>query len=217
MGYTIDSIDPARTAVLVIDMQNDFVAEGAPLEFPDGRRIIPAIERLLEAAREYEMPVIYTAHVHRPDGSDLGPHRDLYPPVAAGEALVDGEVGAEVYPALAPRPGELVIRKHRYSSFYGTDLATVLAGHGIDTLLLTGVTTETCVLSTARGALELNFKTIVVSDGCASCDYPDIGQGAMSAAEMHAAALRIMAFGTADVATVDECLKRVDQQAAVAS
>jgi biuret amidohydrolase len=214
MGYKIESIDPARTAVLVIDMQNDFVAEGAPLEFPEGRQIVPTIQRLLDAARELGMPVVYTAHVHRPDGTDLGRHREIYPLIAAGGALVDGEEGGEIYPELAPHPGEPVIRKHRYSSFYNTDLATVLSGYGVDTLILTGVTTEACVLSTARGALELDYKVIVASDGCASCEHPDIGQGAMAAAEMHAAALRTLAYGTGDVATVDECLSRIEQPVA---
>ncbi len=214
MGYQITSIDPARSAVLVIDMQNDFVAEGAPLEFPDSRPIIPAIERLIEAGREYGMPVIYTAHVHRPDGTDMGLHRDIYPAVAAGEALVDGEPGAEIHPALAPRPDELVILKHRYSSFYGTDLATVLEGHGVDTLIVTGITTEGCVLSTVRGALELGFRTLVVADGCASCDFPDLGYGGMSAADMHLAGLRSMAHTSSDVAGADACLSRIDQRAA---
>ena len=91
-------IDVDRTAVLVIDMQNDFVEEGAPLEFPEGRRVIPAIQRVLDAARSRQMPVVHAAHVHRPGGADQGIHRELYPPVAAGEALVDGERGAEIHP-----------------------------------------------------------------------------------------------------------------------
>jgi len=217
MGYQVASIDPARTAVLVIDMQNDFVAVGAPLEFPDGREIVPAIQRVLNVARENGVRVIYTAHVHRNDGSDMGLHRDLYPPVAAGDALVDGEVGADVYHEIAPMPGELVVKKHRYSAFCGTDLAVVLGGLGIDTLLLTGMTTECCVLSTARGALELGMKTLVVADACASCDYPDLGHGEMSAADMHVAALRIMALTSSDVADADECLTRLQAPVAVAS
>jgi biuret amidohydrolase len=217
MGYRVTSIDAARSAVLVIDMQNDFVAEGAPLEFVDGRRIVPAIQSVIDAGRKRGMPVIYTAHVHRRGGTDLGLHGELYPPVGAGQALVDGETGADIYPELAPRGGELVVKKHRYSAFYGTDLDVILRGYGIDTLLLTGMTTECCVLSTARGALELGYKTLVVADACASCDYPDLGYGAMSSQEMHTAALRIMALTSSDVADLDDVLGRFEAKVLVAS
>ncbi|MFC4950017.1 cysteine hydrolase family protein [Pseudonocardia sp. GCM10023141] len=193
------AIDPRRTALLVIDMQNDFVEEGAPLEFPEGRRILPTLQKVLDAARSHAMPVIYPAHVHRPGGADMGIHRDLYPPVAEGKALVDGERGAEIDPALAPHPGELVIKKHRYNSFYATDLEIVLRGLGVETVVLTGMTTECCVLGTARGALECGFRSVVLSDACASCDYPDLGFGSMAAPEMHRAALRIMSLTSSRV------------------
>ncbi|MFI1094855.1 cysteine hydrolase family protein [Streptomyces sp. NPDC020917] len=199
-------IDVVRTAVLVIDMQNDFVEEGAPLEFPEGRRVIPAIQKLLDAARSRGLAVVYAAHVHRPGGADMGIHRDLYPPVAAGEALVDGERGVEIHPALAPRPGEPVIKKHRYNSFYATDLEIILRGLGVDTVVLTGMTTECCVLGTARGALERGFRSLVVKDACASCDYPDLGAGPMPAAEMHQAALRVMSLTSSRLVGTDEFL-----------
>lgn len=173
--------DPDRTAVLVIDMQNDFVEEGAPLEFPEGRRIIPAIQRILEAARGRGLPVVHAAHVHRAGGADQGIHRELYPPVAAGEALVDGERGAEIHAELTPLPGEPVIKKHRYNAFYASDLEIILRGLGVETVVLTGMTTECCVLGTARRALERGFRSLVVSDACASCDYSDLGVGPMSA------------------------------------
>ena len=202
-------IDTARTALLVIDMQNDFVEEGAPLEFPEGRRILPTLQKVLDAAREHGMPVIYPAHVHRRGGADMGIHRELYPPVAAGEALVDGGRGADVHPEIAPQAGELVIKKHRYNSFYATDLEIVLRGLGVDTVVLTGMTTECCVLGTARGALECGFRSVVLADACASCDYPDLGHGPMPAEEMHRAALRIMSLTSSQVTDVDSFLSRL--------
>jgi ureidoacrylate peracid hydrolase len=202
-------IDVNRTAVLVIDMQNDFVEEGAPLEFPEGRRVIPAIQKVLDAARDRGMAVIYAVHVHRAGGADLGIHRELYPPVAAGEALVDGERGGEIYPELTPLPGEPVIKKHRYNSFYATDLEIILRGLGVETVILTGMTTECCVLGTARGALERGFRSLVVSDACASCDYPDLGAGPMSAGEMHLAALRVMSLTSSQLIDTDEFLGRL--------
>jgi nicotinamidase-related amidase len=202
-------IDVDRTAVLVIDMQNDFVEEGAPLEFPEGRRVIPAIRKVLDAARARDMAVVYAAHVHRRGGADMGIHRDLYPPVAAGKALVDGERGVEIHPELAPRPGEPVVKKHRYNSFYATDLEIILRGLGVETVVLTGMTTECCVLGTARGALERGFRSVVVSDACASCDYPDLGAGPMSAAEMHLAALRVMSLTSSQLIGTDEFVSRL--------
>ncbi|GHF31637.1 ureidoacrylate peracid hydrolase [Amycolatopsis bartoniae] len=202
-------IDVDRTAVLVIDMQNDFVEEGAPLEFPEGRRVIPAIRQVLDAARGRKMPVLHAAHVHRPGGADLGVHRELYPPVAAGEALVDGERGAEIHSGLTPLPGEPVIKKHRYNAFYATDLEIILRGLGVETVVLTGMTTECCVLGTARGALERGFRSLVVSDACASCDYPDLGAGPMPAAEMHLAALRVMSLTSSQLISTAEFLARL--------
>ncbi|WP_236796266.1 cysteine hydrolase family protein [Amycolatopsis sp. GM8] len=202
-------IDVNSTAVLVIDMQNDFVEEGAPLEFPEGRGVIPAIQKILDAARSRRMPVIYAAHVHRAGGADMGVHRDLYPPVAAGEALVDGGRGVEIHPDLTPRDGEPVIKKHRYNSFYATDLEMILRGLGVETVVLTGMTTECCVLGTARGALERGFRSMVVADACASCDYPDLGAGAMSAAEMHLAALRVMSLTSSQLVETDQFLARL--------
>lgn len=204
-----DRIDPASTALLVIDMQNDFVEEGAPLEFPEGRSILPTLQKVLDAARSHGIPVIYPAHVHRPGGADMGIHRELYPPVAAGEALVDGQRGGEIHAEIAPQPGELVIKKHRYNSFYATDLEIVLRGLGVDTLVLTGMTTECCVLGTARGALECGFRSVVLADACASCDYPDLGQGPMAAADMHVAALRIMSLTSSQVIDTDTFLSRL--------
>ena len=193
-----------RFALLVIDMENDFVEAGAPLEFPEGRSIMANLKRVVELARDKGVPVVYAAHVHRADGTDMGPHRDLYPPVAAGEALVDGGRGVEIVSELSPRNDEPVIKKHRYNSFFATDLEMVLRGLGVDTVVLTGMTTECCVLGTARGALERGFRSVVLSDATASCDYPDLGLGPMSAADMHVAALRIMSLTSSAVTTTDE-------------
>lgn len=203
------AIETQRTALLVIDMQNDFVEEGAPLEFPEGRRVLPAIQKVLDAARAHGVPVVYPAHVHRPGGADMGIHRELYPPVAAGEALVDGGRGVEIYPEITPQAGELVIKKHRYNSFYATDLEIVLRGLGVDTVVLTGMTTECCVLGTARGALECGFRSVVLADACASCDYPDLGFGAVPANEMHLAALRIMSLTSSQVTDAGTFLSRL--------
>src|SRR5436190_14219351 len=113
----IDAIDPKKTAMIVVDMQNDFVASGAAMETPAARYIIPQLAKALRICREAGIKIIYTAHVHRSDGCDMGLFDDMHPPIANREALVDGTPGVEIYPELAPAAGEHVIKKHRYSGF----------------------------------------------------------------------------------------------------
>src|SRR5262249_55273219 len=105
----IDVIDPKKTAMIVVDMQNDFVAEGAALETPAARAVVPKIAEALKVCRDAQIKVIYTAHVHRRDGCDMGLFDDLHPPIAKRAALVEGTPGVDIYPELAPAPGEHVI------------------------------------------------------------------------------------------------------------
>lgn len=216
MGYKVSSIDPARTAVIVVDMENDFVAEGAPLESVQARDAVPNMQRTLECARESGMKVIFTTHAHREDGCDKGRFADLYPPIATGAGLVDGTPGIEIYPDLAPAAGEIVVKKHRYSAFFGTDLDIVLRGSGIETVVVIGTTTENCCHATARDAMFRDYYVVFLSDATGTFDYPDAGQGAMSAAEVHAATLKILAFSTADVMTTDQFITMAQASVPVA-
>lgn len=122
----IDVIDPKKTAMIVVDMQNDFVASGAAMETPAARAVVPKLADALKICRDAAIKVIYTAHVHRRDGCDMGLFDDLHPPIANRAALVDGTPGVDIYPDLTPAPGEHVIKKHRYSGFFGTDLDIIL-------------------------------------------------------------------------------------------
>jgi ureidoacrylate peracid hydrolase len=204
MGYKVSAIDPSRTALIVVDMENDFVAEGAPMESSQARQAVPNMQKALASARESGMKIIYTTHAHREDGCDAGRFADLYPPIAAKVGLVDGTPGVEIYPALAPQPGEIVVKKHRYSAFFGTDLDIILRGSGIETVVVIGTTTENCCHATARDAMFRDYFVVFLSDATGTFDYPDVGLGAMSAEEVHEATLKILAFSTADVMTTDE-------------
>jgi ureidoacrylate peracid hydrolase len=206
--YTVECIDPGQTALIVVDMQNDFVAPGAPLESSAGRAMVPHLQRALDCCREEGIPVIYTAHVHRPDGCDLGLLAHA-PAIARRDALVDGSAGVAIFPEIAPRDGEIVISKHRFSAFYGTDLEIILRGLGVTTVVITGVTTENCCHATARDAFFRDFQVVFLTDATATSDYPDLGYGSMSAAEVHRATLVILARDTADVITTETFLARV--------
>jgi ureidoacrylate peracid hydrolase len=206
MPYKVSEINPAKTALIIVDMENDFVAEGAPLRATMAPAVIPPLQRALAHARRTGMRVIFTTHAHRRDGCDMGVFGTSKPPIVERMALVDGEKGIEIYDELKPLPQEVVIKKRRFSAFYGTDLDIILRSSGMEAVIITGVTTENCCHATARDALFHNYGVIFLSDATGTFDYRDMGYGAMRAAEVHRASLIILAVSTAHVMTVDEMI-----------
>ena len=204
MPYRFDAIDPKTTAMIVVDMQNDFVADGAMLQSRQAFAMVPKLAATLKFCRDQGVRIIYTAHVHRKDGCDMGLYDDLYPPIAQRASLVDETHGVEIYKDLAPAVGEHVIKKHRYSAFFATDMDLILREWGITSVVVCGTTTENCCHATARDAMFHNYKVAFLSDATGTFDYPDVGWGAMSAQQVHEATLTILAFSTAHVMTVDE-------------
>src|SRR5205807_3629159 len=156
----IDVIDPKKTAMIVVDMQNDFVASGAAMETPAARAVVPKLADALKICRDAGIKVIYTAHGHRRDGCDMGLFDDLHPPIANREALVDGTPGVDIYSDLAPAPGEHVIKKRRYSGFFGTDLDMILREWGVDTVNISGPTTENWCHAKGRDSLVCNYMVV---------------------------------------------------------
>jgi len=163
-----------KEALLVIDMLNDFVLEGAPLEVPETRRVVPAIRREMDAARKRGDPVIYLCDTHEPDDREFS--KFGWPAHA-----VRGTKGGEVISELKPGPGDIVIPKTTYSGFYHTALEDHLKRLGIDSLRLTGCVTHICILFTASDAVLRDYKVTVVENGVAGISRED-----------HDAALRIM-------------------------
>ena len=193
-----------KTALIVVDMQNDFVAKGAPMETPAARAMVPKLAEAMKACRDSAIRVIFTAHVHRQDGSDMGQFDDLHALIANRSALVDNSTGVDIYPDLKPAIGEHVIKKHRYSAFFGTDLDMILREWGIDTVIISGTTTENCCLATARDAMFLNYRVAFLSDATATCDYADQGFGSMANADLHRATLMVLQASTGHVMSVAE-------------
>ena len=206
--YTIERVDPGRTALIVVDMQTDFLARGAPFEIEAGRSMIPRLKLTIDFCRERGIAVIYTAHVHRRDGSDMGLFA-FNAEIEGGRALSEGEPGAAIYADVSPKPGELVIKKHRFSAFFGTDLELVLRGLGVETVVICGVTTENCCHATARDAMFRDFKVVFLSDATATAEYSDAGHGGLSADEVHRSTLVILSQSTADVMTAEEFFSKV--------
>jgi nicotinamidase-related amidase len=173
--------DPARTALVIIDMQRDFLEPGgfgAALGNDVGllRTAIAPIAAVLVAARAQDMLVIHTREGHRPDLSDLPPAKRRRGNFACGigdagpmgRILVRGEAGHEIIAEVAPIAGEPVIDKPGKGAFYATDLEPILRQRSIASLILCGVTTEVCVHTTLREANDRGFECLVLSDGTAS-------------------------------------------------
>lgn len=160
-------IDPARTALLVIDMQNDFVLEGYPMEVPMARQRVPAMREMIQACRRAAIPVIYTQHILL-DAFPISPLEATYNPRLLQAGMRRGSFGAEVVEALKPRTEDIVIEKHRYDAFHNTPLQTILATlrglNAIDTLIISGTLTEVCCESTARSAYMRDYKVVFASD-----------------------------------------------------
>jgi nicotinamidase-related amidase len=177
--------EPESTALLIIDMQRDFVDPGGFGEALGNdvsllRKAIGPIAGALTAAREAGMFVIHTREGHRPDLSDLPETKRERGRLEAGigddgpmgRILVRGEYGHGIVDELAPLPDEPVIDKPGKGSFYATDLESVLRNRGIRTLVVTGVTAEVCVQSTVREANDRGFECLVLSD-CIASYFPE--------------------------------------------
>lgn len=164
----------SKEALLIIDMLNDFVLKGAPLEVPGTRKIVQNIKREINKARAEGNPVIYVCDTHAQDDKEF--FKFGWPTHA-----VKGTKGAEVVDELKPRKGDFIIQKSSYSGFYNTDLDETLKRLGIDSLRLTGCVTNICVMFTASDAVLRDYKVTVVEDSVAGLTKED-----------HDAAIRIM-------------------------
>lgn len=145
-------LEPARTAVLVIDMLNDFLDPQGAMPLPEGRRLFEPIRRLLAAARAQGSPVLWVCDAHPADDAEFR-KRSVH--------CLTGTWGAEIVAELEPADGEYRVPKRRYSGFYETDLDLRLRELGIRHLVLTGVVTNICVRSTAHDAFFRGYEVIV--------------------------------------------------------
>jgi nicotinamidase-related amidase len=158
-------VDPARTALIVVDMQNDFVKEGGSLLVPDAEATIPKIKVLLDLARESGMKVVFTQDTH----NEGDPEWEIWP-----EHVREGSWGWEIVDELEPRENELVIRKVRYDAFYGTHLDHFLRLWGVDTLVICGTVANICVHYTAASAALRWYNVVIPRDATSALDPFDL-------------------------------------------
>ena len=175
------SFDPPRTALIIIDMQRDFLEPGgfgAALGNDVARlqAIVPSVRRLLDAARNAGLFIIHTRECHAPDLSDCPPAKRLRgtpsmrigDPGPMGRILIRGEPGAEIIPALAAKAGEIVLDKPGKGAFHATALSSLLTDRAVTHLILAGVTTEVCVQTTMREANDRGYDSLLAEDATES-------------------------------------------------
>jgi ureidoacrylate peracid hydrolase len=204
--HPFETVDPARTALIVVDMQNGFVDPVLPTSVPVARDIVPNINRLAASCRQVGSPVVWLKHLADEEAAaGWGNWFDTFVTAELRDALIthltDGAPGFEIWPDLDVAAEDDIVVKNRFSAFIqgASDIDDVLRPRGIDTLLITGTVTNVCCESTARDAAMLNYKVIMVADANAARSDED-----------HNASLNNMFNIFADVQTTDEVIALLD-------
>jgi ureidoacrylate peracid hydrolase len=206
-------LDPQRTALVVVDLQNGFMREDVAHAWcPMAEHVVPSVNRLAAALRQAGGGIFWIQNTFDARcETEWSIMQDMATPAARARraaAMGEGTVGNALWPALDVGAEDEVVRKYRYSAFIqgSSDLPTLLRARGYDTVLITGTVTSVCCESSARDAMMLNFRTVMVSDGCAAMTD-----------EEHAASLIAFYLQFGDVLSVDECIagfNREDRDAA---
>jgi ureidoacrylate peracid hydrolase len=195
---------PERTAFVVIDMQNAFVAPGGPIEVAESRTIVPIINQMAWGCRELGIPVIWIRSHHPKGGADWRPFFDYYVRPdrreAAALALSEDAPGSRFYPEMDIQDSDYVVIKNRYSCFIpgSSSLERLLRSQRRDNIILAGTKTNICVESTARDGMMIDFHMTVLSDATASLTD-----------EEHQASLNVLVQEFADILTAEEALSEL--------
>jgi ureidoacrylate peracid hydrolase len=210
--HTIESLNGPSTALVVVDMQLYFMGEGQPSECPVAREIVPNINRLAEATRRAGGTVVWIQTHSGPDSLDFWSVYYERMTEENGQKRVDGMnpggSGFDIWPDLNVKDEDLIVPKTRYSAFMPDPSVFdgILKERGIDTLLVTGVSTCTCVESTARDAMMLNYRTMMITDGCAAPDD-----------ELHNATINQFYLQFGDVQSTDEAIALLERNLGAAA
>ena len=207
--HPFEDLDPARTALVVVDLQNGFMVPGQPAEIAQAREIVPAVNRLARATRAAGGTVVWIQNTITPESEQswsvwLGNFADDDWGPRMRQAFTPGDFGHALYPDLDVLSGDLTVRKTRFSALVqgASDLDAILRGRGIDTLIIVGTATNVCCESTARDAMMLNYKVFFVSDA-----------NACRTDEEHNATLAIMMIMFAEVRSTDEMIALLQRHA----
>jgi nicotinamidase-related amidase len=184
-------IRPKMTALLLMDFQRMVVDSHAV----DRAALLERVKRLAAAARNSGAMVIHVAVGFQLGYPEVSGRNSVFSSLKAARRLATGDPAAEIHPELTPRPGDVVVTKQRVSAFTGTNLDMILRSNNVDMLLLTGILTQGVVLSTLLHAADMDYRTVVVADGCSDKD-PEVQRVLME---------KIFPF-QARIATIEECI-----------
>ncbi len=203
--HPFEHIEPAKTALVVIDLQNIFMADWSDYAVADARAIVPDVNRLAEALRARGGTVAWVRMTYDPASPWRIFYDDMIRPELARQlkaGFVPGSDGHALWPELAVVDGDMIIDKTRFSAFLpnSSDIAERLRAAGIDTVLVTGTVTNTCCECTARDAMMMDFKTIMISDGCAA-----------AVPALHEATLGNFIQVSGDVRTTEQAIAMMEQ------
>jgi nicotinamidase-related amidase len=201
-GKDVFTLDPLRAALLVIDMQNAFVAEGAAYETPNARVMIPNVARLLDFARGHDMPIVWTRSDHRPPYAGILVNK--CPAVREDHVCWPGHESFDFYSDMPqPESGEFQVTKHKYDAFHETNLDAILRNQAVETVIIAGTATNVCCDSTARSAFMRDYQVAFLSDATAS--FND---------DMHEVTLQTMEMLFGRVMSTDEVLAEMGEEIA---
>jgi ureidoacrylate peracid hydrolase len=212
MGKVRWELDPGRTALLAIDLQNAFLLPESPLAARDGLAILPAFNRLIAAARHAGVPVIFTATVHDPS-EPASRMDDLFPARRTAKGLERSTHAQQIHADVDRRGTDLLVLKPRYSAFWRTELDAMLGQMKVDTLIIGGAWSNVCVESTARDAFFREYKVVYLADCTATGDLPDTGFGPVTAEEAQRATLADIAWHVGEVAYSHDVMARLSATA----
>ncbi len=155
-----------KTALMIVDMQKDFVEDGKALTVRGAKGVVPKIREALEAAREAQLPIVHIVRQHRADGTDVEKFR--YEMFRKTPYAVEKTEGSEIIEELKPQEGETVLPKTRFSAFFHTNLDAILRRMGIQKIVLAGIQSPNCIRATAVDALALDYDVVLLTDAIGS-------------------------------------------------
>ena len=201
-------VTTSTTALVVIDVQEEYFDPEGPAFVEEAHALIDAINELIDGFADKRASVVYVRHAHAPDGSDVGRMAD-FDDEGGEDSFVEGTHRVAFHKALRVLASAPVITKARYDAFVGTDLLEVLASMGVEEIVLVGLMTSFCIDSTARGAHGRDVATIVVRDAIGGPDLERLDGSVYPASEVRDDVLAALANGFAEVVTAAEVLERL--------
>jgi ureidoacrylate peracid hydrolase len=200
------AVNPERLALINVDMQNCFVSD-SPLCAPEGPVVLERVNRLAAACRAAGVLVVHVSHVLRPDGSNMGVLGEIAPIVRQG-IIAQGSTTAALHRELVLGERDVLLHKPRFGAFFATDLELILRARGVDSVMISGISTNVCCDTTAREAAVRDFRVFFMSDGTANSAI-----GELSAEDVKRATCATLARMFAQVLTVDEMIRRIETAA----